>query len=427
MTSTSRAEKKADKQAEKLARKQARAAEAARAKAEKQADQETPHGRGRASPRPTRRPRKAAERKAYEDAKAAEKSAKVEQRDVVPAPGRKGRRRRGKASRSPPRLPSRRRRSPRRRHGDQRPSPRSRKPQKVAVGRARAADGARKTVKAGRPGRPQGEEGQPRHDPRRHAPGLAPVQALQGQPQDLRRRHDPARLRGGHRRHRALPDRVPDRLPGRQQAEPARARRTGDPPVGALRDDPGAHARGRADRRDQQRRRLPHRDLHGPRWPLAGLQHPHRDVRAPAAPAAGVPRLQAHRRRPHPRHRRRPGGRGVRRQVGEQHRRQPARAGRQLHLPVVPVLAGGHRRAVRRAAARVRSPASTRCGSRWRPRPSAARRASWPPPHRRCSPRSAWCRATAAARSTSTASPTRPRRACTPRSTPRTSRPSSAS
>ena len=54
-------------------------------------------------------------------------------------------------------------------------------------------------------------------------------------------------------------------------------------------------------------------------------------------------------------------------------------------------------------------------------------RASWPRPPRRCSPRSGWCRATAAARSTCTASPTRPRRACTRRSTRPTSRPSSAS
>ena len=236
-----------------------------------------------------------------------------------------------------------------------------------------------------------------------------------------------ARLRGRDRGHRALPDRLADRLPGREQAQPARGRRPGHPRLASLGDHLGAHPRGGADRRDQQRRRLPHRDLHGPGRTVARLQHPHRDVLAPAAAAAGLPRLQAHRRRPDPGHRRRPGRRGVRGQVGQQHRRQPARAGRQLHLPDVPVVAGGHRLPVRRARCSRSSPASTRCGSRSRPRPSAAARASWPRPPRRCSRRSGWCRATVVARSTSTASPTRPRRACTHRSTRPTSRPSSAS
>ena len=121
------------------------------------------------------------------------------------------------------------------------------------------------------------------------------------------------------------------------------------------------------------------------------------------------------------------GGRRVRGAVGQQRPGQPAGARRQSGPSVLAVLERGPGGCGRRVRCSPSSPTSTRAGSRRRRRPSAAKRASWPPPPRRCSPRSGWCRATAAVGSTSSSSPRRPRRACAPPWVQPTSRPSSAS
>ena len=162
-----------------------------------------------------------------------------------------------------------------------------------------------------------------------------------------------------------------------------------------------------ADRGDQQRRRLVDRGVHGARRPLPRLQHPGRDVLAPAAPVAGLPR---HASGPATCS---PGSRATCSCVEEfvvksveQHRRQPAGA----------ASAASSSCSTSRGAWPWSRSSWSRCwrwsrtttpaGSRSPRRPSATARASWPPPPRRCSPRSGSCRATAAARSTWSASPT---------------------
>ena len=198
--------------------------------------------------------------------------------------------------------------------------------------------------------------------------------------------------------------------------------------VGTDRNADSADHGDRRHRRDQQCRRLLDRGLHGPGRTMARVQHPGGHVLPSAAAVVELPRQEADRRRAHARDRRRAGGRRVRGAVRSATSWAACwcSAGSLallfcqswnvalVALVVVPMLA---------FVSNFYSPG----GSRRRRRPSAAERASWPPPPRRCSPRSGWCRATAAVGSTSSSSPRRPRRACAPPWAQRTSRRSSAS